>query len=68
MKIVTNPMLFTDCQNSVGKYFLDGGGGAIPFKKYFQTEFRQSVKSNGYVRIFIFYFNFYFIDFTIMTS
>ena len=27
MKIRTYPMLFTDCQNSVGKYFLDGGGG-----------------------------------------
>ena len=30
MKIVTNPMLFTDCQNSVGKYFFDGGGNFAP--------------------------------------
>ena len=30
MKIRTYPLLFTDCQNSVGKYFLDGGGRAIP--------------------------------------
>ena len=31
MKIRTYPMLFTDCRNSVGKYFLDGEGNfALP--------------------------------------
>ena len=30
MKIRTYPLLFTDCQNSVGKYFLDGGGFCPP--------------------------------------
>ena len=39
-----------------------------PIQIYLPTEFRQSVKSNGYVRIFIFYFNFYFLIFSIMTS